>query len=332
MASWLFVSVCLSWVTIIHAGSGCNEVIDDPGPWVSQLEMQQTEEGFELMVHLVGGDVASSSMESVELMISIPEVKQKHFVLQKAGTRKGGIMKIRTEEKLLPKGTESMEMKVTLAEYNGNSHGPQNMRCSVRPQERQHYSCLSVEKAVSVGASTQTPAPMGGSEHMASGHMHGGTGGMGHMDGMNGGIGASGHMRGQMPHQSPEPQSATRQAKTAAMALHLGDACIPSHNRCAGGSECKASAKGFTCQERSLRLETAAPDSLISSLRMALIGVLALFLCLCLLGWFYRKHTRDLRTFDELPKVMGKTNLDLPTLKPRKYIEASDSDEEYRTF
>lgn len=29
----------------------------------------------------------------------------------------------------------------------------------------------------------------------------------------------------------------------------------------------------------------------------------ALFLCLCLLGWFYRKHTRDLRTFDELPKV-----------------------------
>lgn len=141
---------------------------------------------------------------------------------------------------MLPKGTESMEMKVTLAEYNGNSHGPQNMRCSVRPQERQHYSCLSVEKAVSVGASTQTPAPMGGSEHMASGHMHGGTGGMGHMDGMNGGIGASGHMRGQMPHQSPEPQSATRQAMTAAMALHLGDACIPSHNRCAGGSECKA--------------------------------------------------------------------------------------------
>ena len=52
------------------------------------------QEGFELMVHLVGGDVASSSMESVELMISIPEVKQKHFVLQKAGTRKGGIMKI----------------------------------------------------------------------------------------------------------------------------------------------------------------------------------------------------------------------------------------------
>ena len=46
------------------------------------------------MVHLVGGDVASSSMESVELMISIPEVKQKHFVLQKAGTRKGGIMEI----------------------------------------------------------------------------------------------------------------------------------------------------------------------------------------------------------------------------------------------
>lgn len=46
------------------------------------------------MVHLVGGDVASSSMESVELMISIPEVKQKHFVLQKACTRKGGIMKI----------------------------------------------------------------------------------------------------------------------------------------------------------------------------------------------------------------------------------------------
>eukprot|EP00434_Breviolum_minutum_P035602 symbB.v1.2.031516.t1/scaffold3666.1/size52310/2 len=321
MASWLFVSVCSSLVAIVHAGSGCNEVIDDPGPWVSQLEMQQTEEGFELMVHLVGGDVASSSMESVELMISIPEVKQKHFVLQKAGTRKGGIMEIRTEEKLLPKGTESMEMKVTLAEYNGNSHGPQNMRCSVRPQERQHYSCLSVEKAVSVGASTQAPAPMGGSEHMASGHMHG-TGGMGHMDGMNGGMGASGHMRGQMPHQSPEPQSATRQAMTAAMALHLGDACIPSHN----------SAKGFTCQERSLRLETAAPDSLISSLRMALTGVLALFLCLCLLGWFYRKHTRDLRTFDELPKVMGKTNLDLPTLKPRKYIEASDSDEEYRTF
>ena len=52
------------------------------------------QEGFKLMVHLVGGDVASSSMESVELMISIPEVKQKHFVLQKAGTRKGGIMEI----------------------------------------------------------------------------------------------------------------------------------------------------------------------------------------------------------------------------------------------
>lgn len=316
-------------VAIVHAGSGCNEAVDDPGPWVSQLEMQQTEEGFELMVHLVGGDVASSSMESVELMISLPkEAKQKHFVLQKAGTRKGGIMEIRTEERLLPEGTESMEMKVTLAEYNGNSHGPQNMRCSVRPQERQHYSCLSVEKAVAVGASTGTPAPvhgpMEGSEHMPSGHMHGGTGGMG-------GMGHTGHMRGQMPHQSSEPQSATRQAMTAVMALHLGDACIPGHSRCAGGSECKASTMGFTCQDSSPHLAAAA-GSLTQSLRMALIGALALFLCLCLLGWFYRKHTRDPRTFDELPKVMGKTNLDLPTLKPRKYIEASDSDEEYRTF
>ena len=241
-------------------------------------------------MHLVGGDVASSSMESVELMISLPKVaKQKHFVLQKAGTRKGGIMEISnsittnfvftkgsrctdflnlsvhihlmsayveiahrpnvtldqgTEEKLLPEGTESMEMKVTLAEYNGNSHGPQNMRCSVRPQERQHYSCLSVEKAVAVGASTGTPAPehgpREGSEHMPSGHMHGGTGGMGGMGHMDGGMGSSGHMRGQMPHQSSEPQSATRQAMTAAMALHLGDACIPGHSRCAGGSECKA--------------------------------------------------------------------------------------------
>ena len=60
------------------------------------LQISICQEGFELLVHLVGGDVASSSMESVELMISIPKkaVKQKHFVLTKAGTRKGGIMEI----------------------------------------------------------------------------------------------------------------------------------------------------------------------------------------------------------------------------------------------
>ena len=27
------VSVCLSWVAIVHAGSGCNEAIDEARPW-----------------------------------------------------------------------------------------------------------------------------------------------------------------------------------------------------------------------------------------------------------------------------------------------------------
>ena len=49
---------------------------------------------MELTLHLVGGDVASSSTESVELL-TVATSKQRHFVLKKVGARKGGIMEVR---------------------------------------------------------------------------------------------------------------------------------------------------------------------------------------------------------------------------------------------
>ncbi|CAE7737929.1 unnamed protein product [Symbiodinium sp. CCMP2456] len=77
------------------AGSGCNEVVQDLGPWIDSASVEKTEEGFSLSLVLVGGDVAASSTESVELLIGRQaEGHTRHFVLPKAAARKGGILEI----------------------------------------------------------------------------------------------------------------------------------------------------------------------------------------------------------------------------------------------
>lgn len=341
MVSGLCVYVFLSWLAVsrVDAGSGCNEAADDPGPWVSQLDMQKTEvsrgpqEGFELTLHLVGGDVASSSTESVELLVTgTLTASKQHLVLKKTGTRKGGIMEARTEESL-PAGV--LDLTVSLAEYNGNAHGPEVMRCT--PQG-QNFSCLRVQKALVTENQAQSPGQQGQQGQQGKqgqqqrsvqtpGEMHG-MHGMGHMQGMHEQMQHAGHSR---PGDA-SGASGLRQAMPMAPPLALGDVCMPGRSRCPGGSSCKAGVDGFRCQEPMFSGVKPESYTLTQSLRMALVGALALFLCLCTLGCFYRRRFRESRTFDELPKVMGKTNLDLPTLKPRKYIEASDSDEEYRTF
>eukprot|EP00438_Fugacium_kawagutii_P021352 Skav231114 [mRNA] locus=scaffold2605:72817:78128:+ [translate_table: standard] len=258
----------------------------DPGPWVSQLDIQKTEERWEW--------------------------------------RRG------TEESL-PSG--ELEMKLTLAEVNGNSHGPEVMRCT--PQGP-NFSCLRVEKTVAPptkGSEASADAQPGSGHHMQ--HMQGMQGMAGGMagggmagGGMAGGGMAGGGMAGHMAGKAGQPDKPSASQVVRPMALALGEVCVPGGRQCASGTDCKAGVSGFTCQAKVFSAVTPGTLTLTQSLRMALIGALVLLLCLCVVGFLYRRRAES-RSFDELPKVMGKTNLDLP--RTRKY-EAFDSDEEYRTF
>ena len=67
--------------------------------------LSHRQEGFELTLHLVGGDVASSSTESVELLVTgTLTTSKQHLVLKKAGTRKGGIMEVSCSAMMDPHG------------------------------------------------------------------------------------------------------------------------------------------------------------------------------------------------------------------------------------
>ncbi|CAK9052145.1 unnamed protein product [Durusdinium trenchii] len=330
-------------VATTRAGSGCNEAADDPGPWVSQLDIEKTEEGFELQLHLVGGDVAASSTESVELTLSTKD-KRKSFVLMKHNALKGGILEIRTEEDLL--SGQAFFVQATLAEYNGNSHGPETLACQVRPQEPHRYSCLRVAEPKKASEGPLPSASSGGQDQqMQMQGMHHGTAGSGHehpmhqgehMQGMHGMHGTKGMhgsgMRGSTSMRGTAAPTASmmgaQQAPMAALPLSLGAVCTPGFGNCPAGSECKVYRREFTCQR-------PVASTVAKGSRMVLVGGLVLFVFLGVVAWLFRQlRVRSGRSFGSLPKVVGKANMDLSTMRPKgpAYQEASDSDEDYRVF
>ncbi|CAE7256509.1 unnamed protein product [Symbiodinium necroappetens] len=209
------------------AGSGCNEVVQDLGPWVDSASVEKTEEGFSLSLVLVGGDVAASSTESVELLIGRQaEGHTRHFVLPKAAARKGGILEIRTEEDLLGGvGDGSFSMQATLAEVNGNNHGPESLSCR---REAGRSTCRRTEKKSPAGVSPSSMAGEGG--HM----MRGSGAGMQGAEGMHQGM-----HQGPMPIPSQSPsQSSMPWTKPP-----RGE-CHPNSAPCPAGSACKASGDG----------------------------------------------------------------------------------------
>ena len=122
-------------------------------------------------------------------------------------------------------------MQAKLAEYNGNSHGPETLVC--RPQERRHYKCLRVDKPEMQKDHKQEMQKevKNGAEHPVhhGEDMHHGE----HMGGMH-----SGQMRGT---SAPTASLFARQAMPmAALPLSLGDACRPGFGTCPAGTECKS--------------------------------------------------------------------------------------------
>ena len=138
-------------------------------------------------------------------------------------------------EESLPAGV--LDLTVSLAEYNGNAHGPEVMRCT--PQG-QNFSCLRVQKALVTENQAQSPGQQGkqGQQQRSvqtPGEMHG-MHGMGHMQGMHEQMQHAGHSR---PGDA-SGASGLRQAMPMAAPLALGDVCMPGRSRCPGGSSCKA--------------------------------------------------------------------------------------------
>lgn len=151
-----------------------------------------------------------------------------------------------TEESL---PAELLDLTVTLAEYNGNAHGPELMRCT--PQG-QNFSCLRVQKALVTENQAQSPGQQGQQGQQGKqgqqgqqqrsvqtpGEIHG-MHGMGHMQGMHEQMQHAGHAGHARPGDA-SGASGLRQAMPMAAPLALGDVCMPGRSRCPGGSYCKA--------------------------------------------------------------------------------------------
>ena len=96
-----------------------------------------------------------------------------------------------TEEDLL--SGQAFFVQATLAEYNGNSHGPETLACQVRPQEPHRYSCLRVAEPKKASEGPLPSASSGGQDQqMQMQGMHHGTAGSGHEHPMHQGE----HMQG----------------------------------------------------------------------------------------------------------------------------------------
>ncbi|OLP79070.1 hypothetical protein AK812_SmicGene40683 [Symbiodinium microadriaticum] len=313
------------------AGSGCNEVVQDLGPWVDSASVEKTEEGFSLSLVLVGGDVAASSTESVELLIGRQaDGHTRHFVLPKAAARKGGILEIRTEEDLLGGvGDGSFSMQATLAEVNGNNHGPESLSCR---REAGRSACRRTEKKSPAGVSPSSMAGEGG--HMMRGSGAGTQGADGpRREGMHQGM-----HQGPMPIPSQSPsQSSMLWTKPP-----RGE-CHPNSAPCPAGSACKASGDGsYICVkaegEKNLRRSFENPSS---GHGFQMMVAAALFVCLsCLCGALFLHRfgrTPGARNVDSVPKVMGKlADGNLSTVqtmtRSRAFENDSDSDDDLRVW
>ena len=168
-----------------------------------------------------------------------------------------------TEEDLL--SGQAFFVQATLAEYNGNSHGPETLACQVRPQEPHRYSCLRVAEPKKASEGPLPSASSGGQDQqMQMQGMHHGTAGSGHehpmhqgehMQGMHGMHGTKGMhgsgMRGSTSMRGTAAPTASmmgaQQAPMAALPLSLGAVCTPGFGNCPAGSECKAGAAARPC-------------------------------------------------------------------------------------
>ncbi|CAE7206923.1 unnamed protein product [Symbiodinium natans] len=343
-------SLALAWLLdAALGGSGCNEQVKDLGPWIGSVDVEKTEEGYRVLLELLGGDVAASSTESVELLVGREVGQTKHFVLPKAGARKGGVLELRTDEELLGGVGDSFFMQATLAEYNGNNHGPESLSC--RAGVLRHSTCRRTEKDVaSPPSSLGTPGTTGPRpDHQPGqgGHMMRGAGAGMHEGGQ--------HMRSAthnmphqgVPHQGMPHQEGMRHQEASQQAMvqqppEALDECHPSSNPCKGGSACQVSRQGnYLCvkAEPQTSLRSFADPSTGHGFRMLVAG--ALFVCLsCLCGALFLHRfvaPRGARNMESMPKVMGKVvDGNLSTVqtmtRSRAFENDSDSDDGLRVW
>jgi len=314
------------------AGSGCNEVVQDLGPWIDSASVEKTEEGFSLSLVLVGGDVAASSTESVELLIGRQaDGHTRHFVLPKAAARKGGILEIRTEEDLFGGVGDggSFSMQATLAEVNGNNHGPESLSCR---SEGGRSTCRRTEKSPAVGSPSPARAGEGGHLMRGSGASMQGAGP--EHEGMH-----------QRMHQGPNmPSQSQSQSQSMLWTKPPHGECHPDSAPCRPGGACKASGDGsYICvkaaePETNLRRRFENPSSGHGFQMMVAAALFVCLSCLCGALFLHRFGIKPgARNVDSVPKVMGKiADGNLSTVqtmtRSRAFENDSDSDDDLRVW
>lgn len=129
-------STCLltaSLIWIVTAGSPCNAVVGDTGPFFRSIEIEKKNSIYQLVAELTGGEECALLVDFLEVEFQTPS-NSKAITFEHVSTNENGKVVVKTE--LLKDlfiaivGVNNYTAQATAQEIRGRMHGPDMLTCN----------------------------------------------------------------------------------------------------------------------------------------------------------------------------------------------------------